>query len=81
MLFERLRRDHEAVDELRRRDHGLSLFAAGREEIREERLEQPEALGRHGARGAVGERLHHVGSGAGHLGRLALVLLAHLPQA
>ena len=81
MLFEGLGRDHEPVDELRCRDHRLGLFAARCEEIREERLEQPEPLRRDRARGPVGQRLGLVGSGAGDFRRGAFVALAHSPQA
>ena len=77
VLLERLGRDHEAVDELRRRNHGLGLLAARCEEIREQRLQQPESLGRHRAGGPVGQRLVLVGRGAGHLRRVAFVAFAH----
>ena len=81
MLFECLGRDHEPVDELCCRNHGLRLLAARREEIREERLEQPESLGRHRACGPVGQRLDLVGSGAGDLRQSAFVAFAHSSQA
>src|SRR5438034_5010605 len=50
MLFERLGRDVEALADVRGRDHGVRLVAAAVEEIREQRLQEPEALGRDRAR-------------------------------
>ena len=54
MLLERLGRDREALDELARRDHGLALLAARGEQVREQRLQHAEALGRDRAGRAVG---------------------------
>src|SRR6266487_3249266 len=49
MLLEFFLRDMETLDDLVRRDHGLICFAAGGEEIREEGLQNGEALRDDGA--------------------------------
>src|SRR5947207_14384733 len=53
MLFERLGRDVEALADVRGRDHGVRLVATAVEEVREQRLQEPEALGRDRARGPL----------------------------
>ena len=46
MILELLVRDLESLDELGGRDDGVLLLAARCEQVGEQRLEQPEALGR-----------------------------------
>src|SRR5438477_10169045 len=80
VFLERLGRDREALREVGRGNDGLLLLAARREEIREQRLEDAEALGRYGPRRALATgvvpALAHLGggirrrAGVGLLGRL-----------
>ena len=54
MLLELVRRDRgEALEQLRRRNLGVAVLAAGREEVGEQRLQDGEPLGCDGPRGAL----------------------------
>ncbi len=81
VLLEELLRDREALDELVCRDDRLALVPAGREQVREQRLQHAEALRRHRAGRAL-ERLGLLARrrGSRRLGRLALVRLDDLVE-
>ena len=57
VLLELLGRDREPLDELLRRDRRLALVTAGGEQIREQRLQDAEALRRDRAGGPLGGRV------------------------
>ena len=77
MVVELVRRDVEAVDELLRGNDRPGLVAAAREQVREQSLEDAEALRRERPCRSL-ERLDHLARlGPGRLRRLALVALEH----
>src|SRR5205085_12377012 len=78
VLLELLCGDVQPLDQLVRGDLGLTLLAAGREEIGEERLEDGEALRRNGSRRPRGRLVAVLLLRGGSYGRrLALVRLEH----
>ncbi len=62
VILELLERDGEPSRDLVRRDRGRALVAARREQVRQQRLQNAESLGRDRAGRSLGERLPRVGA-------------------
>ena len=81
MLFELLLRNVEPLDDLVCRDHGVVRLAAGREQVREQCLQDGEAFGHDRAGRALAGDFHaRHRRGRGELGRSFLVPLTDGPE-